>query len=202
MKTFLSGITLLLSFPAFVLAQKSAGSVHAEFYGFTAPIVSNTQYYTNPNADPACFIALQQGEPFPSNCTTTAVGGNNTGFGLDLLLHKGWGVETEIAYANSNWSFSGNENAVGIGSVDGLYHFFWAKSRKKIDPFAAAGYSLYFGERTTFVNGYNLGAGLNYWVLRHVALRSEIRFQGGIDTFAGYSQFTHFIAFRFGITLR
>lgn len=200
MRRFLSGMALLLSFPALVLAQKSEGSVHAEVYGFTGPIVSNTQYYTNPNADPACFIVHQQGEPFPSNCTTTAVGGNNTGFGLELLLNKGWGVQTEIGYAGSDWSFS-RDFAVGIGSIDATYHFFGAKNDRRLDPFAAGGYSLYFGDRTRFENGGNLGAGVNYWVLKHVAVRSEIRFQAGINN-GGSSQFTHFVAFRFGIALR
>ena len=193
-------LVLALAFPGLALAQRSDGSVHAEFYGFTAPIMSNTQYYFNPNANwAACLGPFQQGQQPAANCNLTAVGGNNTGFGLDLLLRHGLGVETEAAYAGPDWSFSGN-GAVGVGSVDALYHF--SKSRRRLDPFAAGGYSLYFGQRTTFASGYNLGAGTNFWVLRHVALRSEIRFQGGINTFDGFSQFTHYIAFRFGITLR
>jgi hypothetical protein len=195
-----SALALAFTFPVLLAGQGPGGSVHGEFYGFTAPIVSNTQYFTNPNADPACFVVHPPGEPFPSNCTITAVGGNNTGFGLDLLLHKGWGVETEIGYAGADWSFSRNE-AVGIGSIDATYHFFAAKNEQRLDPFAVGGYSLYFGDRTRFENGANLGAGTNFWVLRHVALRSEIRFQAGINH-GGSSQFTHFVAFRFGIAFR
>jgi len=201
MKKLVLGSLLALSFPASVLAQKPDGSVQAEFYAFTAPIVSNTQYYVNPNASPACFGVFQQGQQPPANCNRTAVGGNNTGFGLDLSLRHGLGVETEVAYAGPDWSFSGN-GAVGVGSVDASYHFRGGKKRKGLDPFATGGYSLYFGQRTTFESGYNLGAGTNFWVLRHVALRSEIRFQGGINRFDGFSPFTHDVAFRFGIALR
>jgi hypothetical protein len=202
MRRLACALALAFTFPMLLAGQGPGGSVHGEFYGFTAPIVSNTQYYSNPNADPACFVFHPPGEPFPSNCTTTAVGGNNTGFGLDLLGRAGVGGEIEVGYANSNWSFSGNDSAIGIGSIDLTDHFFGAKRNRRLDPFAAGGYSLYFGERTTFRNGFNLGVGANYWLRKHFALRSEIRFQGGIDTLGGYSQFTHFVAFRFGIALR
>ena len=201
MKKLVPELVLALSFPVSVLAQNSNSSVHPEFYAFTAPIVSNTQYYFSPNASPACFGVFQPGQQPPANCNRTAVSGNNTGFGLDLLLRHGLGVETEVAYAGPGWSFNGN-GAVGVGSVDASYHFLGAKSRKRLDPFAAGGYSLYFGQRTTFGSGTNLGAGTNFWVLKHVALRSEIRFQGGIDTFDGFSQLTHYVAFRFGIAFR
>lgn len=201
MKKLVPALVIALSFPASVLAQESDGSVHGEFYAFTAPIVSNTQYYFNPNASPARRGPFQPEQPPPANCNLTAVGGNSTGFGLELLLHKGLGVQTELGYAGPDWSFSGN-GAVGLGSVDAAYHFLGAKSRKRLAPFAAGGYSLYFGQRSTFGSGYNLGAGTNFWVLRHVALRSEIRFQGSINTFSGFSQFTDYVAFRFGITFR
>lgn len=195
MKNLVLALVLALSFPASVLAQESDRSVHGEFYAFTAPIVSNTQRYFIPT--PACVGTFAP----PPNCFRTAVGGNNTGFGLELLFHNGLGVQTDFGYAGTDWSFSGN-GAVGVGSVDAAYHFLGARSPKRIDPFAAGGYSLYFGQRTTFDSGYNLGAGTNFWVLRHVALRSEIRFQGGINTFSGFSQFTHYVAFRFGVTFR
>lgn len=200
MRSLACALVLAFTFPVLLAGQGPGSSVHGQFYGFTAPIVSNTQYYSNPNADPACFVVHQPGEPFPSNCNTTAVGGNNTGFGLDLFGNKGWGGEIELGYAGHDWSFS-RDFAVGIGSIDATYHFFAAKNEQRWDPFAAGGYSLYFGDRTRFENGVNLGAGTNFWVLRHVALRSEIRFQGGINN-GGSSQFTHFVAFRFGIALR
>lgn len=202
MRKLACALTLLFTFPVMLQAKGPEGSIHGQFYFFTAPIISNTQYYFNPNAGSACYGPFVAGQQPPADCNRTAVGGNNTGFGLDLFGNHGWGVETEFAYANSNWSFSGNDSAIGIGSVDVTDHFFGAKNERRLDPFAAGGYSLYFGERTTFVSGYNLGGGVNLWLQKHVALRLAIRYQGGINRFDGFSQFTHFVAFRFGIALR
>ena len=107
--------------------------------------MSNTQSYFEPNVSRACLGPFQPGQQPPANCFGTAVGGNNTGFGLELLLNNGLGVETEVVYAGPDWSFIG-AGAVGVGSVDASYHFL--KSPKRVDPFATGGYSLYFGQRT------------------------------------------------------
>jgi opacity protein-like surface antigen len=167
--------------PALVWAGNADDSPQGQFYFFTAPIVSNTQYYSNP--------------PY------TKVGGNNTGFGGEVLFHKGVGVGIELGYAG-DWSFSGNGSAVGVGSLDASYHFIGNKSRRRVEPFATGGYSLYYGERTTTQSGFNLGGGVNLWVIKHAALRLEVRYQGGINGFHGYSQFNHFVALRVGMTFR
>jgi hypothetical protein len=39
-------------------------------------------------------------------------------------------------------------------------------------------------------------------VFKHAALRLEVREQGGINGFDGYSQFKHYVAFRVGMTFR
>jgi hypothetical protein len=182
MRILIATAALLLTVPTLAQAGNADGSsVHGQFYVFTAPIVSNTQYYWN----------------YPY----TAVGGNNTGFGGEVLVRKGVGVGVELGYAGPDWSFSGN-GAIGIGSANGSYHFFGTKSRSRVDPFATGGYSLYFGQRTTFKSGFNFGGGVNIWVVKHAALRLEVRGQGGINTFDGFSQFTHYAAFRFGMTFR
>jgi opacity protein-like surface antigen len=202
MKILIATAALLLTVPTLVQAGNAdENSLQGQFYFFTAPIVSNTQYYFNPQASPACFGVFQPGQLPPANCTLTAVGGTNTGFGGEVLVRKGVGVGVELGYAGPDWSFSGN-GAIGVGSANGSYHFFGNKSRRRIDPFATGGYSLYFGQRTTFKSGLNLGGGVNFWLIKHVALRSEIRYQGGIGTFDGFSQFTHYVAFRFGMTFR
>jgi hypothetical protein len=170
--------------------------VQGQFYFFTAPIVSNTQYIYHYFSSPAC----REGPP-PASCWSTGSGGSNTGFGGEVLGRNGLGAGVELAYAGPDWSFSGS-GAIGVGSANVSYHFLAYKDRKRIDPFATGGYSLYFGQRTTFVSGYNLGGGMNFWVLKHVALRSEIRYQGGINAFDGFSQFQHYVAFRFGMTFR
>ena len=49
MKVLIATVALLLTVPPLVWAGNADGnSVHGQFYFFTAPIVSNTQYYANP----------------------------------------------------------------------------------------------------------------------------------------------------------
>ena len=198
MKKLIATISLLLTAPAFVWAGNTDDLVEGQFYFFTAPVVSNTQYYFNP----ACIgVSFPPGQPLPAKCNLTKVGGNNTGFGGEVLVRKGVGVGVELGYAGPDWSFDGS-GAVGVGSIDASYHFFGNKSRRRVEPFVSGGYSLYYGQRTTTVSGFNLGAGVNLWVIKHAALRLEVRHQGGINRFDGFSQFTHYVAFRFGMTFR
>ena len=91
---------------------------------------------------------------------------------------------------------------MGVGSVDATYHFFGNKSRRRVEPFLSGGYSLYYGQRTTFQSGFNVGGGISRWVVKHAAVRLEIRDQGGINHFDGFSPFTNFVAFRVGMTFR
>jgi opacity protein-like surface antigen len=193
MRKLIATVALLLSVPSLVRAGNADGnSVQGQFYFFTAPIVSNTQYIN----------VFNPPEPVT---TKTKVGGNNTGFGGEVLINrgidKGLGVGVELGYAGPDWSFDGG-GAVGVGSIDASYHFFASKRQSRIDPFATGGYSLYFGQRTTTQSGYNLGGGVNLWVIKHAALRLEVRYQGGIDGFHGFTQFNHYVAFRVGMTFR
>ena len=193
MRKLIATVALLLTVPALVRAGNADGnSVQGQFYFFTAPIVSNTQYIN----------VFNPPEPVT---TKTKVGGNNTGFGGEVLIGKGidkaLGVGVELGYAGPGWSFDGN-GAVGVGSIDASYHFLGKKNRRKVEPFATGGYSLYYGQRTTTQSGYNLGGGVNLWVIKHAALRLEVRYQGGINYFDGFSPFTHYVAFRVGMTFR
>jgi hypothetical protein len=198
MKRLIAAVVLLLMAPALSRAADEGNSLHAQFYFFTAPIVSNTQYTFNP----ACIgMVFPPGQPLPANCNLTRVGGNNTGFGGEVLGDKGVGVGLEFGYAGPDWSFDGG-GAVGVGSLDATYHFFGNRNRRKVEPFATGGYSLYYGQRDTLQSGYNVGGGVNIWFIKHAALRLEVRYQGGIDRFQGYSQFNHYVAFRVGMTFR
>jgi hypothetical protein len=199
MKKLIATVGLLLTAPALLWAEKADDSLQGQFYFFTAPIVSNTRYSVNPAYYGVVFTS---GEPLPANYQLTAVGGTNTGFGGEILIHKGVGVGVELGYAGSDWRFDGKGSALGVGSLDASYHFFGNKSRRKVEPFATGGYSLYYGERTTTQSGFNLGGGVNLWAVKHAALRLEVRYQGGINGFHGYSQFTHYVAFRVGMTFR
>jgi len=177
MKRSIAAVALLLVAPALVRATYADNSVQGQFYLFIAPILTNTQYGN----------------------TGTSQGGNNTGFGGEVLIYRGVGVGMDLGYAG-NWSFSGTGSALGVGSADATYHFLGNKSSKNIEPFLTGGYSLYFGERTFTRSGFNLGGGVNLWLTRHVAPRLEIRYQGGIDYFG--SQYREYAAFRFGLTFR
>jgi hypothetical protein len=190
MKKLIAAAALLLVAPALVWAESPDDPLQGQFYFFTAPIVSNTQYYFNPAY---IGVVFPPGQPVPANYYSTKVGGNNTGFGGEVLVRKGVGVGIELGYAGPDWSFDGN-GAVGVGSLDASYHLFGNKSRRRVEPFATGVYSLYFGQRTTTRSGFNLGGGVNLWLIKHAALRLEVRYQGGINYF--HSQFTHYVAFR------
>jgi len=198
MKKFIGIAALLLMLPAWASAEDANNAVQGQFYFFAAPIVSNTQYVANPAYYGVVFLP---GQPLPADLNFTKRGGNNTGFGGEVLIRNGVGVGVEFAYAGPDWSYDGG-GAVGVGSVNATYHFFGNKSRKLAEPFLTGGYSLYYGQRTTTQSGFNLGGGVNLWVFKHAALRLEIRDQGGIHYFDGFSPFTNFAAFRFGMTFR
>ena len=119
-------------------------------------------------------------------------GGLNIGFGGELLVPQWLGVGAELAYANSTDGAN-----MGMGSINFSYHFL---KKGRVEPFATAGPSLYFGQRS-IKSGFNLGGGVNYWAAKHLALRFEVRDNFGIgnEEFLGI---THFVAFRFGMTFR
>ena len=178
MKNLISTAALLFVLPTMVRAGDADNSVQGQFYSFIAPIVSNTQY----------------------GHLSSSQGGDSAGLGGEVLNHKGVGVGIELGYGR-NWS-NGQGSALGVGSADFTCHFLGDKNGRKTEAFVTGGYSLYYGERSTTQSGYNLGVGVNLWLSKHVAPRLEIRYQGGINGFHGYSQFNEFIAFRFGVTFR
>ena len=188
---------MLLTVPALLSAQSANHSSRKQPYFFIASIVSNTKYVGNP----AYYgvVAQPPGQPLPADFYVTKVGGVNTGFGGETFVSKGLGLGVEAGYAGPDWSFSGG-GAVGAVSIDASYHFFGKKNHRRIEPFAVGGYSLYYGDRTATQSGFNIGGGLNFWVAKHAALRLEVRDQDHINYF--HSQFTRFVAFRFGMTLR
>ena len=195
MKSFIWVVTLLLMVPAWGSAEEADDPIRGEAYFFIAPIVSNARPFTNP----AYYgVVFHPGEPLPANLTLYGRGGVNAGFGGDVLIRNGLGVGFEAGYAGQDWSFGAN--GLGVGSINATYHFFGNKTSRRVDPFATGGYSLYFGDRTAFQNGFNLGGGVNVWWVKHVALRLEVLDQDNIKYF--HSQFTRFAAFRVGMTFR
>jgi hypothetical protein len=72
MKKLIVAVALLLAAPTLVRAEDADIPPRGQFYFFTAPIVSNTQYYFNP----AYYgVVFTPGEPVPANYYLTAVGG-------------------------------------------------------------------------------------------------------------------------------
>jgi hypothetical protein len=197
MKTIITLAAVLILAPAWAMAQAAEDQYGAQGYFFIGPIVSNTRYVLNPAYSGTVFPL---GEQPPADYNLHEYGGVNAGFGGEALVYKGLGVGAEASYAGADWSFGGGE-AVGIGSVDASYHFFGKRNRRRLEPFVTGGYSLYFGDRTRFEHGYNMGGGVNFWVLKHAALRFEVRDQGHVN-YGGSSAFTNFAAFRFGMTFR
>ncbi len=112
-----------------------------------------------------------------------------TGGGGEYALPKGLGVGGEISmvgFTDNYW-----DSLLGVGSANGYYHFLPSRT-KRLDPFATAGYSLFF--RDFHANAFNYGAGLNYWFIPRLAARVEFR-----DQYLPKSGF-HFWGFRLGFS--
>jgi hypothetical protein len=131
MKILIAILALLLMTANFVLAQDAQRQSKGEAYVFIAPIVSNTQYVFNPAYAGVIFPI---NTPLPSDLFFQKRGGVNTGFGGEAFVYKGVGVGAEAGYLAPDWSFSGNDG-VGVVSLDGSYHFFGNKNRRRIEPF-------------------------------------------------------------------
>lgn len=197
MKKLIVVVALFLVAPARVPAQDAGkSSQRAQAYVFIAPIVSNTRYEVNPAYYRSVF---PNADSLPADYFFHERGGVNAGFGGQVFVHEGLGVGVEFAYAGPDWGF-GTGDAVGVGSANASYHFFGKKNRRRVEPFVTGGYSLYFGDRTAFESGFNVGGGVNLWMAKHVGLRLEARDQDHIEYF--HSQFTRFVAFRVGVTFR
>jgi hypothetical protein len=120
----------------------------------------------------------------------------NTGAGADVLFYRGMGAGFEAGYARSGNSYQ----AVGIGSFDFCYHYINRKHPKRVEPFVVAGPSVFFGNGG-HSTGFNAGGGINVWLVKHVALRFEIRDHVGINALE-FPGRTGFVAFRAGVTFR
>src|SRR5262249_25793068 len=118
----------------------------------------------------------------------------HVGAGGEGFIYKGLGLGLEIGPVGP-WSTSGlgwSNFVVGLGSANLSYHFLPSTSERKIEPFATAGYSLFF--RALISQGYNAGVGVNRWLSRSVAMRFEIR---------GHRSYRRqFTGFRVGLTFQ
>ncbi len=104
------------------------------------------------------------------------------GAGEEVFIYKGLGVGAEIGPVIP-WAapgFSGGYRLsccfgrlVGLGSANLSYHFLPNTTDRKLEPFVAAGYSLFFRQGTW--SGYNAGVGTNVWLKENIGMRFELR---------------------------
>ena len=105
----------------------------------------------------------------------------HVGGGGEALVYKGLGVGGEIG-AVTPWSSPGggficclSQTTIGLTSTNFSHHVLPGSADPRLEPFVTGGYSLFFGRPHS--SGYNVGAGLNVWVNKSVAMRLEVREQ-------------------------
>lgn len=179
MKKLILIIVLLLAAPALADAQRTESSPRGLGYVFIGP-------------------ATQQM-------------GLAAGFGGEGYVYKGLGAGAELATAGFNKSANGNPNWIGMGSADLSYHFFTKKAQGKVAPFVTGGYTLFFGQDTedytgSIAHGYNLGAGVDLFPIKHIGVRFDVRYYAHGDHILWASfpnvRELNFAAFRIGLTFR
>ena len=107
------------------------------------------------------------------------------------MFYKGVGVGAEIGAIAGHTSF-------GIISINGYYHFPVSDPPKKVDPFVTGGYTAAVDVLLGTDNMFHIGAGLHYWFLRRIGLRTELR----DFVLPGASPSSHFWGFRLGFAIR
>jgi len=133
------------------------------------------------------------------------------GGGGEFLVAKGFGFGGELLDSTQSWEGAGLET--WIGSVNVSYHFGSSTKKRKVEPFVTGGYTFFHVSNIGFGpdSGGNFGAGLNIWLMRHAALRLEIRDDlGGQDLSAEFEpegtyflrSSQHLVGFRIGVTFR
>ena len=98
----------------------------------------------------------------------------------------GAGAEVELSDHHP-----GLAGGFGVASPNGYFHI-PVNRMSNLDPYATAGYSLFFKYGTA--NAFNYGGGLNWWIGERVGLKFEIRDQ--------YGDSVHYWGIRFGVTFR
>ena len=114
------------------------------------------------------------------------------GAGGELGVIRGFGVAAELGGLGPTSKFS---SLLGVFSLNGAYHFMHS-SDGRLDPFATAGYSLFF--RSGHENLANFGGGANYWFLKKLGLRLEFR----DHVLSSPGPTLHYWNFRFGVAVR
>jgi len=116
------------------------------------------------------------------------------GAGFEIPVAKGFGAGAEVGALSDLRSWG--DSTVGVFAPSGYYHFLRDTNKsRRLDPFAGAGYTLFF--RDGHLNLFHFGGGVNLWASRHLGARIELR-----DQVATYDGTVHYWGFRLGIAFR
>jgi len=88
------------------------------------------------------------------------------GGGLNLLATSRFGASVELGEMQV-----ANLRLTSV-AIDGVYH--WAHPRRRVEPFVAGGYSLFF-TRYASLDSFNVGGGVHVWTASGIGLRLEFR---------------------------
>lgn len=133
------------------------------------------------------YVFFAPGFTTPGGTGTAHIAG-----GGEVSLYKGLGVGPEIGYVTPFRSFA---DGIGVGSLNGSYHFRPRRSQEDFTIFVTGGYSLAFRQGTA--NLANIGVGVNYWFRERMGLRPEVR-----DHFNVTGRIGQIIGFRIGLLFR
>jgi hypothetical protein len=180
-------------------AQDADQQYHGQGYFFFAGAASSPCFATG--GSNSCSSLERAG-------STTAL---QFGGGGEFLVGKGLGFGGELLSSRQSWE--GATLDTWIGSFNVSYHFGSSTKKRKLEPFVTGGYTFFYVPNIGFGpdSGGNFGAGLNIWLLRHTALRLEIRDDiGGRHLSAEFEpegtyylrSSQHLVGFRIGVTFR
>jgi opacity protein-like surface antigen len=123
---------------------------------------ANAQTPGLPRGETYVFAAPFARPVFGGRATYVAGGG-------EVFLYRGASIGAEVGPVISS-SEAGGTYVFGLGSANVAYHF---SRESKIEAFLSGGYSVTF--RAGVANGSHVGAGVNFWQKKNVALRFEFR---------------------------
>lgn len=198
MRKVIPTAALILAVPFLASAQDGDHQYHGQGYLFFAGARSGTGSFQSGSST----TSLESGSV--SNSLQFGGGG-------EFLVGKGLGFGGELLSSTQSWE--GATLGTWIGSLNVSYHFGSSTKKRKLEPFVTGGYTFFYVPNIGFGpdSGGNFGAGLNIWLLRHTALRLEIRDDiGGRDLSAEFEpegtyylrSSQHLVGFRIGVTFR
>jgi hypothetical protein len=182
MKRLIATTTLLLVIPIFAPAQSADHHYPWQAYSIFGV-----------GSDPPIIYPIS---PYFGGYWTLHSDSKQVAFGGEGILKVGLGLGFEMGWTkllrSSIW--------LRTPSLYVSYHF-PSVVHRKVEPFVQAGATVMnygIGEDRGYACA-NLGGGVNLWVTRHLALRSDVK---GFRGDAAFPEYPNFLEFRFGVTFR